>query len=203
MTADFTIEMGPGTDKDPAVKTEWLYSATGLVADGKAQPKVADTTVARCARDYAWSIEPIKATLDAAGMLRRVSEGEETVIEGDDTAVYTTLVAPSKATIELVDTASLRVASFTIQRAKKNYNLRNHTESEDIRFATLEEARTWVRWLRETGNTELKGTQLGWGGPPDGTGRMPLLKKSELASLEIRRCESATRSEPQCGPIAK
>lgn len=203
MTADFTIELKPGTKADPVINRQWLYTAAGLFDAGKPQPKVAGTTVSRCERTYAWSIEPIKATLTAAGVLRQVGKGGETVIEGDDEASYTKIEAKDAAIIELVDSASLIVEFYTIRRAHPaydRYNLYNLTQEEDIQLPTLDEARNWVKWLRQTGNTELKGTKLGWLGPPI-AGSDGSFRKSEAASLEVYRCESITGPLPKCEPV--
>lgn len=189
LTADFTIELKVGT-QGPHVKKEWVYTATGLFADGKPQPSVSGTAVSRCGRVYASNVEPIKATLAANGILRTVGKGAETVIEGDDTATYATLPKTTAAVIDLVDRESLLRTYFTIKRPGKDYNLVNHTEGGDILFATLDEARNWVRWFRATGNTSLKETQLGWMGPPNPKGGLALLRKDELGSLEVHKCAS-------------
>jgi hypothetical protein len=203
LTADFTLELGPGTALAPATAQEWVYTASGLFVDGKAQSDVAGTAVARCARVYAHSVSPINATLAASGIVRQVSKGDDTVIEGDDAAVYATLPAATAADIELVDRASLARVYFSIKRTGKDYNLYNHADRADIKFPTLDEARNWVRWLRETGNTELKGTKLGWLGPPSSQGGMVLLRKDEAASLEVHRCESGIGPDMRCGVIWK
>ena len=202
LTADFTIELKEGAD-GPHVAKDWIYTATGLFADGKPQPNVSGTVVSRCGRVYAVSVEPIKAKLAANGILRQVGKGAETVIEGDDTATYTTLPTATSGDIDLVDRESLSRTYFTIKRAGKDYNLYNHTEKQEILFATLDEARSWVRWFRQTGNTSLKETQLGWLGPPNPKGGLALLRKGEAMELEIHRCASEKKENVICGVVWK
>lgn len=204
LTADFTLELNPAAPNAPAVGEEWIYSTSGLfAADGTAQTNASAITLARCVRKYAGSVDPIEASLNASGVLRRVSKGGDTVIEGDDVASYGKIDASGAAKIELVDRAALARVYFTIQRTGKDYNLYNHAEKEDIVFASLDEARNWVRWLRQTGSTELKGIQLGWLGPPTKNGGIPMLRKEEASSLEVRRCESDTGRAVRCGVIWK
>ena len=203
LTADFTIELKEGTN-GPHVKKDWVYTASGLFVDGKAQPNVSGTVVSRCGRVYASSVAPIKAKLAANGILRQVGKGAETVIEGDDMATYVTLPAASSVHIDLVDRESLSRTFFTIRRSGKDriyYNLYNHTDGGDILFATLDEARNWVRWFRETGNTSLKETQVGWMGPPSPKGG--LLRKDEAASLEVHKCASLTDKDVKCDVVWK
>lgn len=202
LTADFTIELKEGA-KGPHVKKEWVYTATGLFADGKAQPNVSGTAVSRCGRVYATSVDPISAKLDANGILRQVGKGAETVIEGDDTATYVRLPEATFATIDLVDRESLSRTYFTIRRSGSKYNLYNHTDGGDILFPTLDEARNWVRWFRETGNTRLKDTQLGWLGPPNPKGGLALLRKDEAMSLEVRKCASGQDKNVLCDVVWK
>lgn len=202
LTADFTIELKEGAN-GPHVAKDWVYTATGLFADGKPQPNVSGTVVSRCGRVYAVSVEPIKAKLAANGILRQVGKGAETVIEGDDTATYTTLPTATSVDIDLVDRESLSRTYFTIKRAGKDYNLYNHTEKQEILFATLDEARSWVRWFRQTGNTSLKETQLGWLGPPNPKGGLALLRKGEAMELEIHRCASEKKENVICGVVWK
>jgi hypothetical protein len=204
LTADFTIQFGPGTQTNPAVKDEWIYSASGLfAADGTPQANAGAISLSRCIRRYANSVDPIVATLDASGRLRQVVQGGDTVIEGDDKANYAEIEAVKAASIELIDRAALARVYFTIQRAGKSYNLYDHTEGGDIVFASLDEARNWVRWLRQTGNTEFKGIKLGWLGPPARSGEPVLLKKDEANSLVVHRCESDTGISVRCGMVWK
>lgn len=202
LTADFTMELTKGA-KGPHVEKEWFYTATGLFVDGKAQPNVSGTAVSRCGRVYATSVEPIKAELAASGILRQVGKGAETVIEGDDMATYAKLPRATSVVIELVDRGSLSRTYFTIRRSSSKYNLYNHTDREDILLPTLDEARNWVRWFRETGNTRLKETQMGWMGPPNPKGGLALLRKDEAMSLEVHKCTSEQDKNVICGVVWK
>jgi hypothetical protein len=200
LTADFTIELDEV--RGTSVATEWIYATTGLFEKaGAAQTKADQITLSRCQRKFATSLLPITASLDAGAVLRQVKKGADTVIEGDDTAFYASLKSQGAAKVELVDRASLLRVFFVIKRVKKDYNLQDAVEGEDMRFASLDEARTLVRWLRHTQSTELKGVQFRWAGTPDGGVPMPLLKKGDAANMEVQRCETIDAINSTCGVV--
>jgi hypothetical protein len=147
---DMTISVGSTADH----QSTDLFTFAGLFdAAGKPNP-VDAIALERQTVSFVHprTCQPIKSTAMLQTILRLVQEGDQTLIEGDDQALY----QPVKTTtqdFELVPAEALRFSVwFLVDPSNHSLHLAKATgnpRSEVIRFGSLDEANDFLLYLRE------------------------------------------------------